>query len=463
MDTQRDVGSMRGDAGSAMILTLMVMAMVTALATTVAVVTINNLQSSWRAQQAGAALNAADAGVAQAMAYLRTSGVRNLRCAPTCATNPWGNKASPAQVTMSGAAAQGYKAWIEPVAPFPASDPGLYRIYSTGTAGGAASRAVTADVRVSTIDIPKGVFARTIDGGGSASVARESVFSFGCVYDRDKIHMVSGEMDLAYGIPIGVHSSQTITASKGSGQYCDPEDGIHRIGKNNVTLQPCNTAYPYDQDKDGGTLLGTSCASTQTSYPRYYGPRDLDTDGLNDILGSFIKNDATLFELFGLRSPALTPEQIDQLRITAQSQGNYWTSASGWASPNEDNAVMFFDLAGGTVDLKDIEGFSREVNVSDAAAACTSKSLVIVVEGGNVKLNGNQKLAASLFLTSSAPYGRVSKANGDANHIGTIYADYLDLTGNVELSLDGCFLANISPALLDLTIENYREQDRSLS
>ena len=44
----------------------MVLALVTGLSTTVAVVTINNLQSSMSAQQAGSALNAADAGVAQA-------------------------------------------------------------------------------------------------------------------------------------------------------------------------------------------------------------------------------------------------------------------------------------------------------------------------------------------------------------------------------------------------------------
>ena len=84
------------DRGSAMVITLMVLALVTALSTTVAVVTINDLQGSRRAQAAGAALGAADAGVAQAISYLRNSGVRDLTCtraAPASAdcAKPWGS------------------------------------------------------------------------------------------------------------------------------------------------------------------------------------------------------------------------------------------------------------------------------------------------------------------------------------------------------------------------------------
>ena len=92
----------RTDAGSALILTLMAMAVVMGLATTVAVVSINNVQSSMKAQQAGSALNAADAGVAQAMAYLRSSGVRRISCSPGCTANPWGNSVTPTSVTLAG-------------------------------------------------------------------------------------------------------------------------------------------------------------------------------------------------------------------------------------------------------------------------------------------------------------------------------------------------------------------------
>lgn len=457
------------DVGSAMILTLMVMVLVTALSSTVAVVTINNLQASSRAQQAGIALNAADAGVAQALSYLRNNGVRGLRCSPACTTNPWGNSTNPASVTTAGVPGQAYKVWIEK-APPPLNEPEVYRIHSTGTVG-EAKRVVTADVRMTITEVPKGVFARTINGGGDASVARESIFSTGCVYNREKIEMVTGEIDAAYGIPIAVHSSQVITESNGTGQYCPTTRRPIHDPSLTGPARNCKAAYPYDQDRLGGGNLGTTgaCSSVKSTYPTYYAQQDLDADGVVDVDGSFIKDDAALFEMFGIRTPVLSQFQIDQMRAIAESQGNFHTSATGWASPDEDNAVMFFDLTapsdlGDTVDLNDLTGFSRvPTNLSDTDPACQSKSLIIVIEGGNVKLNSNSQIFGSLFLTSSAPNGQVFKANGTSNFIGTIYADTVNLTGTANLSLDPCFLANVSPALLDLTLENYREEDRGLS
>lgn len=464
----------RDDTGSAMILTLMVMTLMTALASTVAVVTISNLQSSWQSRQAGSAVNAADAGVAQAMAYLRNNGVRDLRCSPVCTSNSWGNQSNPTTVTVGGAASQAYKVWIEAVAPFPTNDPGLYRIHSTGTAAGAASRKVTVDVPVTTTNVPRGIFARTINGGGDASVARESIFSTGCVYNRSKIKMVPGEIDLAYGIPIAVHSSQIITDSNGSGQYCPTTNRpIHRSGPPTPGPKPCNTSYPFDQDSLGGRLVtGDGCYDDRMvgtgPWAKYYSIYDLNGDAVVDP-GSRIDSDADLFRLFGIRTPVLSQGQIDQMRTLAQSQGNYWTRSgkTHWSSPDEANAVMFFDLTkddpGGTVDLNDITGFSRAANLADIDASCPSKSLIIVIEGGNVKLNANQSLFASLFLTSSAPNGQVFKANGTSNFIGTIYADTVNLTGTADLSMDTCFLANVSPALLELTVTKYREDDRGVS
>lgn len=455
----------RSDTGSAMIITLMVLAVVTALATTVAAVTINNMQSSWRAQQAGAAVNAADAGIAQAVSYLRNAGVRDLTCSPTCSGNPWGNQAAPATVSVPGVGGQAYKVWIEKVAPFPANDPALYRVHATGTAAGQASRAVVADVQVSSSDVPKGIFARTISGGGDASVARESIFSTGCVYNRSKIQM-SG-MDLAYGIPVAVHSSQIITDSNGSGQFCPTtKKPIHRTGQGSDTEEPCATAYPYDQDRLGGSLAGTPCyqAEMDGAWADYYQARDLNGDGGDDVGGSYIKDDAALLDLFGIRAPALSQPQLDQLRTVAQSQGNYWTAADGWTSPDEAQAVMFFDLTGsdpgGLVDLNDVQGFGREANLTASSTSCHTRSLIIVVEGGNVRLNSNQQLAASVFLTSPAPYGQVFKANGTSQFIGTIYADTVNLAGTTDLSTDECFQDNPSPALLDISVRSYRELDR---
>ena len=68
---------------------------------------------------------------------------------------------------------------------------------------------------------------------------------------------------------------------------------------------------------------------------------------------------------------------------------------------------MFFDLAqsdpGGTVDLNDVTGWGRSGNLSATDAACPKRSLLIVIDGGNAKMNSNISLAASLVLTSAAP------------------------------------------------------------
>ncbi len=444
------------DDGSAMIVTLMVLAVLAALAATVSSVTVNNLGASLKSQQAAAALDAADAGVAQAIAYLRF-GVGGVACSPTCTGNPWGNRNAPAAASVSGTAGQAWTVWIEPVAPSPANNPGLYRIHSTGTAKGSARRAVDVDVEVSRTQVPLGVYGRTINGGGDVSVRNESLFSTGCVYVRSKLQF-SGT-DAAYGIPAGVHTSQVITDSQGTGQYCPTTNKpIH------TPSQSCNTSYPYDQDRAGGSLLGTSCASTQTNHLPYYGATDLDGDGSPEYNGSYLRDDATLKTLYGVRQPPLSQYELADLRSIAQSQGNLWTAATGWTSPDEEQAVMYFDLTktdpGGVVDLNDLVGFSRPAGLSANDPACTKRSLIIIIEGGNARLSSNQRVAASLFLVSSAPYGQLLKANGTSQFIGTIYADTLNFTGTADIAMDECFVSNLAPGLLQVTQTAYRELDR---
>jgi hypothetical protein len=176
-----------------------------------------------------------------------------------------------------------------------------------------------------------------------------------------------------------------------------------------------------------------------------------------------IASDADLFAKYNLTSPPLTAGQLEQLKAVAKSQGSYWTNSSGWTSPNPatyPNAVMYFDLltTHGEVDLKDVTGFGRDP--LPATAACVAQSLVIIVDGGNVKLNGNQKLVASVFVLGGTPYGNVSKANGGSTFIGTMYGNNLDMTGNADMHMDECFKSNMSPSLLDVQTSNYRELDR---
>ena len=463
------------DRGSGMILTLLVMALVVALGATATSVSIGNLRGSTSASQAGTALDAAEAGIAQATTYIRTYGTRKLRCYPaTCTTNPW-NPTNPVSADVAGGGR--WTAYIEPIPPNTASVPGRFLIRSTGTAGGPAQRIVETEVEVAPIDLPKAIFGRTINLVGGVNVQNMSVFSTGCVYKRSHLNLdASAGLDLAYGVPPGVHSSQIITESNGSGQFCSNtakpvHGGLTTDLLGTVTsLLPCNSSYPYDQDKFGGSLTSgllsaLAPCTAATSHPAYQ-PHDYDLDGSLDVNGSFIKDDRALFKSFGIKRPALSASEIEQLRVTAQAQGNYYETPGGWTVPTHPHSVLFFDLenvgSNRTVDLDLLSTsplFSR-LKLAATDATCLNVSLLIVIVGGDAKLASNTQLAASIYLASGAPYGKLQKSNGTSNHIWMMYADTMDLTGSLNVSLDTCYLENPPPALFTVTPGTYRELDR---
>lgn len=458
------------DEGSALMITMMVMLLVTALATTVLTVTTKNLSAAGRSRDYAAALDAADAGVAQALAYLRSRGTHPLRCSPTCATNPWGNRTTPATATLPGLAGQSYSVWIEPLAPFPENEPARYRVHADGRSAGAV-RSLEVDVTISRSGwgAPLGVFSRTLEGGGNYTLARTSIFSTGCVYQRARLRFTAAT-DVAYGIPTGVHSAQTITTGNGNNTNCGAtQTSIHASGS-------CHADFPHDQDASGGPLTSAPCEATAQDHPRYYGRHDLDGDGDVDVDGSRIADAQALRDLFGLSETPLSPTQLDDLRAVARSQANgstsyYRRSVTGFPTPDPSrhpNAVLFFDLLGtadegGIVDLKDLDEtvWGRDPVLSADAAGCPAQSLMIVVVGGNLRLNGGESLAATIILTSPAPYGKVLRHNGSARTIGTLFADYIDVAGTAEMSLDPCFLSNLSPYLRSTTVGRYVEVDRT--
>lgn len=442
-----DFGHVRGgpgDEGSALVMVLMMISMVSVLTLTLSTLSVNNLTGARRAHLAGTALNAADAGSAQAMAYIRANGVRVLECSPTCDSNPWGNEAAPAYVTTPGAGGASFKVWVKTIAPYPANDPGLYQIHSLGVTGGPAGRAITTDVSVTPHLFPMGVFGKSISGGGNVGVHHESIFTTGCVYQREKITFEG--MDMLNGIPAGMHSSQIITTSNGNGVYCPTtRDPIH---KNGTAARYCNPAFPYDQDSLGGPLTGPGCLGVAGAYPQT----------------SLIKDDLDLFSTYKLTSPPLTSAELDQLKTVAMSQDNYRTTSALGASPDEENAVMYFELrgseAGNVVNLSSLAGYGRPHGLSADSAGCLPRSLVIIVDGGDIKLNSNQQLAASVFVLADEPYGDVQKLDGTADFVGTLYANNIDMTGNADIYMDECFKANLSPSLFKVEASNYVEDDR---
>ncbi len=85
-----------------MILTISVIVMVTVLAGVGTALATRDMRGAGQAQQAGSALDVAEAGIAQAISYIRRSGTRKLGCYPaTCTTNPW-NPTTPVTVNVRG-------------------------------------------------------------------------------------------------------------------------------------------------------------------------------------------------------------------------------------------------------------------------------------------------------------------------------------------------------------------------
>jgi hypothetical protein len=449
------------DEGAALITVILVTALVTALTLTISVVATNNLVSAKLAQQAGASVDASDAGVAQAVTYLRKYGVKpvnkcwNTNGTPSaaCATD-WGRQGSPATVTISGKAGQSYKVWIKPIAPYPANKPGIYRITSTGVAGGPAGRTVTVDVRVSSMPITFGIVAASMDGGGNGGVHHESIFSTGCVTGRSKISFDG--IDIAYGVPAAVRTSGQITTENGNGSCSG--SFIHNPGA------PCNTSYPFDQDSRGAALPTTSpcynkAASQFPTLPQFNDPAD--TSRYKFPTTSYM-DAATLASLFTAKRPPFTNAELDRIKAVAQADGTYYTSASGFTVPPGPDAVMYFELtganAGGSVNLNDLA--VAPWNRDHDPATCPEQSLLVIIEGGNAKMNSNSKLAAAVYLVSDSPNGNVTKANGTATFTGSVYANNMDLTGTADMWMDQCFIDNPPPTLLTYQTFNYREVDR---
>lgn len=467
------------DRGAALVLTLFATTLVMILGTTILTSTVGNLRSARLSQDSAGALAAAEAGVAQGTAHLRRSGLTLLTCAPNCATPGYGSRTNPAQVTLPRGAGR-YAVWFEPIAPLPANNPGRYLLHSTGWSGrGVRQLEVEVEVGTRPIGLPMAIFAKSVNGGGNTSVTRESILSTGCVDSRAQITMRG--IDAAFGIPAAVHSSQYISMLNQSTTKCGPgRQSIHPPVCNGDLDSAGTRQYAWDQSVRGGAFTsgsaGYACAGPRDSTSPYYKSYDFDNDGAFDVEGSAIRNANGLRKLFGIPEQPFTDAQLENLREVARAQGTYFTRSDGdWPSrvptpAQQPNTVLFFDLPeggdlGGLVDLKDIPGgdFPNGWGRPAQDANCAVQSLLIVIVGGDARLNSDRRLTANIVLTSSAPYGHVFKANGTADLIGTIYADTLDLTGDSNVSLDLCFMQNLSPALVDttLTVTNYREVDRT--
>ena len=419
-----------GDHGAALMTVLMAGAVLTASALVMVNLSLTNLRNAGRDRVAGGAMGAAEAGLSEAVNYLQTHSAGALNCSPTCATNPWGNSTTPMALTYPDGGTA--KVWIQVVQAFnpPAVKVATYKIHAVGTTGnGPGKRVLEQTVTGQPLSIPIGVYATNITMNGTPQTFKESVFSKNCIGGREKMNFGT-EPDAYFGITPAAHSTQYIFTNNGSCSATNNKN-IHKTAS-------CNTAYPHDQDAQGGPVTSPCAPVNGTSK---FTQADLDGygRGLND-------------------------DELANLRSQAQSQGNYWTSATGWTAPNpavHPHAVLFFDLPasgpGATLTIQ------NELNAYTWDGQCTGtpKTLIIVVNNattgnGGATLNSGNNLAGALFVQKGT-----LKFNGTATWTGTIWADTIEQwNGNATSQLTSCFLQNLPGGLMSVKSTHFREVDR---
>jgi hypothetical protein len=479
------------DQGIAMLTVLVVIALLSTLTITATAVTVNNIQNRSRDRQSLGALGASEAGVAQAIQYLRGTSLGSLTCTepaagaapgPTCtgAGPSWVSATNPKEVRVDGSAGNCvaqtdcFRVWIGTVQRYipncaarhatpPGYCYGIYRIHTTGVAGsGPGARNLAVDIRLRPLSYPLGVFSeQTLSGNGNVGVHAESIFTAGCFFNRqDDSASGSGiqfqwdsannrpNIDLFYDQPESAHAVGDISTSNTSCGASGSGGPIH-------ATTACNATFPWDSS--GGAAAG-ALTPGDACYGKY-----VRADGsVWPTTSKFTLSD--MQNLYGYRPRGLTDAEYDALRATAQSQGTYNLPTASIASVLNSLAadgvtspVLYWD--NGSVDLHQSDfpaAYSRDL---DHSALCATSSVTIVVSGAGHDLSyqgGNNApwLSAAIFVPDGTLTGQ-----GGRNTIGTVYAKTVDLGGNIDFYMDECMAANPPGATVSVEITNWREAD----
>lgn len=494
----------RDDRGVALATVLLIMLAVTAIGATVAVVGVNNLNNASRDRAAQSSLGAGDAGVAQAIEYLRNNGVGALSCPETnlsaCASNPagWSNPTNPQLVPLDNAGlgcnvghSNCARVWIGTVLAYapPAVKSGIYNIHSEGIYGpGPSARQLVARVRVTPDKFPIGVFGQTVSGNGGTAVYTESLFTTGCVSPRQSGNGNSNGtrfsgIDSYWGQPAAGHTTSHISTANncGSGGY------IHSSSPSSTTAAagacPSDSLLSYDQDGDGGLVsssVGSACYRNYTrpdgsSYPDGVCPSGVTPsrpDGLCDTT-AFTTAD---LERYGYRPRGLSDDQYKSLKERSQAQGLYNVTISSIANQinsvvnvqQVNNPIVYWDCSetnsacssGGTLSLKysDFPPGLFDKAPTDTTSSCQKpfRIVTIVVEHANLDFQGgnNTWFDAAVFV----PDGSFSGAGG-YSILGTLFSNNLELGGGQNWQLDKCWVTNMPGPLTTIRQIGFREDD----
>ena len=452
-----------GDRGAAIVTVLLLLMALTAVATTVATVAVNDTMSSSRDRQSVAAFATADAGIAYGLEYIRNNSVDSLTClesrsaTPTdpCASNPAiSNPITPAKVKVggTGTCVSGntcYEVWISAIRRFqpPAVKTGLYRIRSLGRFGGSpGAKALSVDVEVKPASYPIGVYGTRLVGNGGTTVMNEMLFTQDCVsprYNGSGNGMRFDGVDPYWGEPSSANSTTQVSTANN----CGSSGFVHNGG-----VCPSDAALRFDRTQSGGVLpAGSPCSFT------YVKP-----DGTTGVRDSSHFSMEILQRDYKFQAGGLSDSQYKSLKARAQALGTYNTPAG------QLNAKLAAAVVAGTSQPVIYYDNVSEVALSRGdipaptfarapGGACTPHSVVVVVRNGNLTYQGGTSEWRDLALF--VPEGNFT-GNGGYNILGTLFTQQLSITGGQRFELDECFIRNLPGPVLELKVVSFREDDR---
>jgi hypothetical protein len=470
----------RDDDGIGLLMVVLFLGVVMTLTLSISAVVLNNVQSTGRDRQAQNALSTAEGGVAQAVQVVRVNAPGYFTCQePTagaspsgaCTTNPsgWTNSSSPETVSSDGtigSCVSGlacYAVWISTLQPYDTVTHIVqYRIHSTGKSGGGpAARSLMVDIKATLANFPLGVYSDTISMNGTPGIHHESVYSLNCISGRDKINfdpVVSGTYngyDWATDSPQSANSAANVTTGGCS-------SSIH------TSTTPCNSTYPYDRDLAGGTL-----STANVDKPCRLSWASPKNPGTKTSLASTSKYTVQDLYSAGYQPQGLTPSEYDSLKQQAQAMGTYNPANihDALSAVRATTAVLYIDNADVNLGSNDIPNgpsptpnFFRDDNTATnggapggSLSACGLQSLIIVVRFHNLTMNSFNEtgdLVTSIFVPEGTDHD-----GGNAQILGSVFAQTIDLRGTQDFHLDECFVNNPPSLLLDLQQVRYHEVD----
>lgn len=479
----------RGDDGIALLTVILLLAALTAVTSSLAVIGVNNLQNANRDRQSGAAFGTADAGIAQAIQYIRTSGINNLQCAEAsynavpatagCAAKPfsstapndgWANPTAPHQVVLDGTGGTAcnntrncYKVWISYVKKFAGCKlvggtqvcEGTYRIHSKGFFGnGPSSRRIVVDVTIAPFRFPIGVYGYSFTGGGNTGLHTTSLYTSTNVCNRGKDSGGGSGLyfqgyDDVYQQPASAHAEGVIGTSGSCGSA---GSSIH-----SGLLNKCAADQLNDQDSQGIDPLA----------PVYVGPCNKNPDGTYYSLASKMSQ-GDLAKIYGLTPKGLTQQQYAQLKTQAMAECLYFpastkrsncdgttTYQAAWAATPFTQPVLYFDGWNPdmhvNVDVPSAFKFSSPTDTN-----CDPHQAIVIVRNSAMSYQGgnNNYFPLAMFV----PEGNFNGSGGE-NTIGTLFAQNIAVNGNTDFYMDKCFADNPPGGLLDVKATAFHEED----